>query len=63
VLMISPPTNYTSWKVHFLCSRDDWRCRFSDWLGTGSGRPYRHLVPERWQGVPSQYVRSAWIEQ
>ena len=63
MLLILPPTNYMSWKVHFLCSRDDWRCRFSDWLGKGSGRPYRYLVPERLQGVPSQYVRSGWIEQ
>jgi hypothetical protein len=63
VLFISPPTNYMSWKVHFLCSRDGWRCRFNDWLGAGSGRPYRYLVPERLQGVPSQYVRSDWVEQ
>jgi hypothetical protein len=63
VILVSPPTNYMSWKVYFLCSREGWRCRFNDWLGTGSGRPYRHLVPERLQGVPSQYVRSDWVEQ
>ena len=63
VLLISPPTNYMSWKVHFLCSRDGWRCRFDEWLGTGSGRPYRRFVPQRLQGVPSQYVRSDWVEQ
>jgi hypothetical protein len=63
VLLISPPTNYMSWKVHFLCARDGWRCRFDEWLGTGSGRPYRRFVPQRLQGVPSQYVRSDWVEQ
>jgi hypothetical protein len=61
-LSISAPTNREPWRMYLLCSRDGWRRKFDDWLGTGSGQSFRKLVPERLQGVPSEYVTSAWIE-
>jgi hypothetical protein len=61
-ISISAPTNQEPWRMYLLCSRDGWRRKFSDWLGVGSRQPLRALVPERLQGVPRQYVRSAWIE-
>ena len=63
VIAVAPPTNQGVWRVGFDFGSDGWRRRLSDWMGQGSGGLIDAVGLDRLRGVPSQQVRSGWIDK
>ena len=56
--VISVPANQESWRLVLTCSPYGIRQDFADWASRSG---YWKYLPERLNGVPSQFVRSDWI--
>jgi hypothetical protein len=65
VIEVPPPTNQGVWRVVLDCGRDGWRRKLEDWWapgGLGQGGLINAIVPDRLKGVPTQQIRSDWID-
>jgi hypothetical protein len=63
VIAVPPPTNEGVWRVGFDFGRDGWQRRFSVWRGPWGDGGLDAMVPDRLKGVPTQQIRSGWIDQ
>jgi hypothetical protein len=58
---IPAPSGQEPWRLALLCDREGPRSRLSDWVN--QSRRIRALIPQRWRGVPSEFIKSGWVEQ
>ncbi|MEY2427439.1 MAG: hypothetical protein QOJ40_324 [Verrucomicrobiota bacterium] len=62
VIAVPPPTNQGVWRAGFDFGHDGWRRKFSDWRGPWRDGGLDAIVPDRLKGVPTQQIRSDWID-
>jgi hypothetical protein len=57
VVAFAAPTNFTSWRVMFLCAENDWRRKLFSF--TGGGRNF----PDAWRPALRCRASSEWIRE
>jgi hypothetical protein len=63
VIAVPPPTNQGVWRIVLDFGLDGLRRRFDDWRGPWREGGLDTMVPDRLKAVPTQQIRSEWIDQ